>query len=129
VRRWLDETIEAAKEMGYVTTLLQRRRYVPELASSDQNTRRAAERAAINTPVQGSAADLIKLAMVRLDPLLEASGARMLLQVHDELLVEAAAESADEIAALMKRKMEEAMRLDVPLKVDVGIGNNWAEIH
>ena len=129
VRRWLDKTLETAKEQGYVTTLLQRRRYVPELASGDQNTRRAAERAAINTPVQGSAADLIKLAMVRLDPLLERRDARMLLQVHDELLVEAGADRAKETAALMKETMEEAMRLAVPLKVDVGIGSNWAEIH
>jgi DNA polymerase-1 len=129
VKAWLDGTIEAARELGHVTTLLNRRRYVPELKSSDVNTRRGAERVAINTPVQGSAADIIKLAMVRLDAALAGRPARMLLQVHDELVVEADAAIAEEVAALTKKTMEEAVTLDVHLRVDVGIGNNWAEIH
>jgi DNA polymerase-1 len=129
VKAWLDSTIETARERGYVTTLLNRRRYVPELRSSDVNTRRAAERATINTPVQGSAADIIKLAMVRLDTALAGKTARMLLQVHDELVVEVEERAAAEVAALMKEVMEQALPLDVHLRVDVGIGRNWAEIH
>ncbi|HPO11869.1 MAG TPA: DNA polymerase I [Candidatus Hydrogenedentes bacterium] len=129
VKHWLERVIEAAHEMGYVTTLMHRRRYVPELKSTDANTRKAAERAAINTPVQGTAADIIKVAMIRLDAALAGKPARLLLQVHDELLVEAEAGIAPEIAALMKKIMEEVIPLDVPLKVDVGIGSHWAEIH
>jgi DNA polymerase-1 len=129
VRAWIDETIEQARHDGYVTTVLQRRRYVPELNSADVVTRKAAERVAVNTPVQGSAADVIKLAMVKLDAALGKTRARMLLQVHDELVVESPAEEADRVAALMKQIMEQAIELDVALKVDVGIGNNWAEIH
>ena len=129
VRAWLDATIEAARKDGYVTTLLRRRRYLPDLKSADVNTQKAAERAAINTPVQGSAADIIKLAMIRVDAALRDMNARMLLQVHDELLVEAEADCAEDAASVMKRIMEEAIALEVPLKVDVGIGTNWAEIH
>jgi DNA polymerase-1 len=129
VRVWLTKTIDQACADGFVTTLLNRRRYLPELGSADNNVRRAAERMAINTPVQGSAADIIKLAMVRLDVALESAGARLLLQVHDELVAEAPEEKAAEAAGLIKDIMENAVLLDVPLKVDVGIGRNWAEIH
>jgi DNA polymerase-1 len=129
VRSWIEETLERAREEGYVTTILNRRRYMPELNSSDNVTRKAAERAAINTPVQGSAADVIKLAMIRVDEALRKTGARLLLQVHDELVVESPAKEAQHVAATMKKIMEEAIDLDVPLKVDVGIGGNWAEIH
>ncbi len=129
VRTWIDATLEKARETGYVATLLGRRRYMPELKASDMNVRRGAERAAINMPVQGTAADIIKTAMVRLDAALRDAAARMLLQVHDELLVEAPASEADRVAATMREIMENAMALDVPLKVDVGIGRNWAEIH
>jgi DNA polymerase-1 len=92
-------------------------------------TRKGAERAAVNTPVQGSAADVIKLAMIRLDDALAKTGARLLLQVHDELVVESPAGEAESVAAMMKKIMEEAIELDVALKVDVGTGDNWAEIH
>ncbi len=129
VRAWIDRTIAEARENGYVTTLLQRRRPVPDLNSTDNNLRRAAERVAINTPVQGSAADIIKVAMVRLDAALQGTRSRMLLQVHDELLVETPAGDAETTAATMKRIMEEAFPLAAPLKVDIGIGDNWAEIH
>ncbi len=138
VRAWLDETVAQAKETGYVSTLLNRRRYLPELKSSDARTRRAGERIALNTPVQGSAADVIKLAMVRLDPALaefnasaggEGLAAQLILQVHDELVVEARLSCAEEVAGLMVRVMEAALPLDAPLKVDVGTGGNWAEIH
>lgn len=129
VRAWLDGILEQAKRDGYVTTLFQRRRYLPELSGGDPNVRKAAERAAINTPVQGTAADIIKMAMVRLDPLLGRTDARMLLQVHDELVVETPAERAEETAALMRETMESVADLSVPLKVDIGTGRNWAEIH
>jgi DNA polymerase-1 len=129
VRAWLDATLEAARESGQVTTLLNRRRYIPEFKSSDPNARKAAERVAVNTPVQGSAADIIKLAMLRVDAALQDDDARMLLQVHDELVLEAAEEETGRVAALVREIMEQALPLDVPLKVEVGIGDNWAEIH
>ena len=102
---------------------------MPELTGSDVVARRAAERIVVNAPVQGTAADVIKIAMIRLDEALAETEAQMLLQVHDELLVEAPEDACDEIAATMKSIMEGAIELDVPLKVDVGIGANWAEIH
>ena len=129
VRAWLDACIEEAREKGYVSTLLQRRRYLPELKSTDQATRKAAERAAINAPVQGSAADIIKRAMIRLDAELAGGDARILLQVHDELLLECSETDARHVADLTREIMENAFVLRVPLKVDVGIGANWAEIH
>ncbi|MBI4557587.1 MAG: DNA polymerase I [Candidatus Hydrogenedentes bacterium] len=129
VRAWIDATLERARADGYVMTLLNRRRYVADLDSSDQNARKAAERVAVNTPVQGSAADIIKLAMVRLDAALEETEARLLLQVHDELLVEGPAAEAVRIAEIMKNIMEHAVTLDVPLKVDIGIGDHWAALH
>lgn len=129
VQVWIEKTLEAARKIGYVTTVLNRRRYMPELNSPDMVTRRGAERAAVNTPVQGSAADVIKLAMIRLDDALAKTGARLLLQVHDELVVESPASEAESVAAMMKKIMEQAIELDVALKVDVGTGDNWAEIH
>jgi len=129
IRTWLDSTMEQARERGYVTTVLNRRRYVPDINSGNANVRNAGERVAINTPVQGSAADIIKLAMIQLDKALRGGEATLLLQVHDELVVEAPAAKADEVARKMKHIMETTFALDVPLKVDVGVGNNWAEIH
>lgn len=129
VKTWLEKTKEQAKNLGYVTTLLNRRRYIPELDSSDANTRRAAERVAINTPVQGTAADIIKIAMIRLDEALANTSSRLVLQVHDELVAEGPAEECEQTAALMKKVMEGALTLSTPLKVDIEIGENWAEIH
>lgn len=129
VREWLDEVVVRAREEGYVTTLFGRRRYLPELGSRDANIRRGAERAAINTPVQGTAADIIKKAMVDLDPLLEGAGARMVLQVHDELLVETEAGREAETEALLRGVMENVLEMSVPLRVDTGAGRNWSEIH
>jgi len=129
VKAWLEETLVKAHDEGYVTTLLNRRRFLPELMSSDVNVRRGAERMATNTPVQGSAADIIKIAMIRVDNALAPKGADLLLQVHDELVVEAPAAEAEETGVLVREIMEDAYPLNVPLKVDVGIGRNWAEIH
>ncbi len=129
VHDWIERTKEEARENGFVTTLLNRRRYLPELTGSDAMARRAAERVAINTPVQGTAADIIKIAMIQLDMALEGTASRMLLQVHDELIVEAPQSECETTAATIKEIMEGAMKLKVALKVDLGIGLNWAEIH
>jgi len=129
VRRWIDATLERARADGFVTTLLNRRRYIPDLNSTDVNMRKAAERVAVNTPVQGSAADIIKLAMIQADRALAGTGAQLLLQVHDELVAEGPAETAEAVADTLRRSMESVVTLNVPLKVDVGVGRTWAEIH
>jgi DNA polymerase-1 len=129
VKRYIDETIEAARRDGFVTTILGRRRPIPEVLSSNQGTRSAAERAAVNTPIQGSAADLIKIPMIRLDRRLREAypDAWMILQVHDELVFDVPAEQAEGVAAIVRQEMESAMALDVPLKVDIAIGVTWAK--
>jgi DNA polymerase-1 len=131
VRRFLDETILAARERGYVRTLLGRRRYLPDLGSRNRVLRNAAERMAVNTVIQGTAADLIKKAMVDVDAALGAAGlrARMILQVHDELVFEAPAEEAGAVGELARRQMESVFALAVPLVVEVGSGRNWREAH
>lgn len=131
VARYMDRVIEEAGRTGHVTTLLGRRRPLPDLSSRNQNHRSGAERMARNTPIQGSAADIIKLAMLRCQARLEQSfgDVRMLLTVHDELVFEAPEGQADEVAKAMTEEMEQALPLDVPLKVDVGIGPDWVEAH
>jgi DNA polymerase I len=129
VRRYLDEQVEKARTCGYVETISGRRRYIPEIQSRNFNMRSFGERAATNAPVQGSAADIIKLAMISIhrETRLRGSGLRMLLQVHDELVFEAPAAEADEARALVKQLMESAFPLDVPLEVVTGTGQNWFE--
>lgn len=129
VRSFIEDTIVKAKEIGYVTTLLNRRRYVPELASEDNTTRQFGERIAVNTPVQGSAADIIKLAMINIHRRLIREGlkARMILQVHDELLLEVPDEELSAAKNLVIEEMEGVMPLAVPLKADSGAGKNWRE--
>jgi len=131
VRRFLDETVAAAKQQGFVTTLLGRRRYLPHLASRNRVLRNAAERMAVNTVIQGTAADLIKRAMVRVDAALqsEAWGAQMILQVHDELVFEVVPEHAEPLETRVRAEMEGAAELRVPLRVEVGRGSNWREAH
>ncbi|HOK09591.1 MAG TPA: DNA polymerase I [Candidatus Hydrogenedens sp.] len=129
VKQWLDQTIEEARKQGYITTLFNRRRYISDLNSSNQVVRRSAERMAVNTPVQGSAADIIKKAMIEVDHFLQDVGARLLLQVHDELLIEVPRKQAKDVAYQVKSIMEKVVTLRVPLKVDIGLGNNWAEAH
>jgi DNA polymerase-1 len=133
VRVWLDRTIEEAKRTGYVETLLGRRRYLPEIASTNRSVAQFAERMAINTPVQGTAADMIKQAMLAIDRELAAPGRRwralMVLQIHDELLFEVPEAEAERLIALVRERMEGVMKLAVPVKVDVGRGKNWAEAH
>jgi DNA polymerase-1 len=131
VRRWLDRTISEAHETGYVTTLLGRRRYIPELSMRNDSDRSAGERIAANTPIQGSAADLCKLAMLTIDRKLQgvAPGARMLLQIHDELVFEAPEAEVEPVKALVEHSMRNAYPLDVPLVVSVGVGRSWGEAH
>ncbi len=131
VRRFMEKTIAEAKERGYVTTILSRRRPIPELANSMPAVRGIGERAAINTPIQGSAADLIKLAMIRIARRLKTEGrrSRMLLQIHDELIFEVIENEIEEMTRLVREEMEGAMTLSVPLKVDIGVGVNWGEAH
>ncbi len=131
VKKWIDRIIEETENKGYTETLLGRRRKVPELVSDNYNTKEFGKRIAINTPVQGSAADIIKLAMIRIDERLrkESIDATMILQIHDELLFEADASCLDEAKALIVDEMENAVKLSVPLKVEVGVGNNWYEAH
>ena len=127
VRQYLDSMKEAAAEKGYVETLLGRRRYIPEMRSRNPGVRGFGERLATNSPIQGTAADLLKIAMIRLHDRLAGSdtGARMLLQVHDELLLEVPGAKVDETLAIVREEMEGAIQLDVPLKVDQGIGRSW----
>jgi DNA polymerase-1 len=129
VRRFIDETIESATELGYVTTLFGRRRQVPELRARNRQTRSLGERLAVNTVIQGTAADIIKLAMVRADRALEEAGVqtRLILQIHDELLFEGPADEAEQAAEIVQHEMVAACELDPPLAVDVGIGPNWLE--
>jgi DNA polymerase I len=134
VRQFIDGTLEEGRRTGVVRTLAGRRRPVPELASKNGQVRSAAERVAVNMPIQGTAADILKRAMIDVHRVLEArpargSGvrARMILTVHDELLFEVPREEADEVAALVKQHMEAAADLAVPLTVDIGIGENWKD--
>ena len=131
VRRYMDETIAGAREKGYVSTLLGRRRPLRDIASRNGTVRASAERNAINTPVQGSAADLVKLAMVRVHDALRTRhlAARLVLQVHDELVLDVPETEVAEVSALVKEAMESAMPLRVPLRADVGVGVNWLEAH
>ncbi len=131
VRRFLDDTKAAAKQDGFVRTLLGRRRYLPDLASRNRGLRMAAERMAVNTVIQGTAADLIKKAMIEVADTLRAEGfgARMILQVHDELVFDAPAGEADGLAEAVRGVMEGVYALDVPLVVDVGSGAHWRDAH
>jgi DNA polymerase-1 len=131
VRRWLDATVARVRETGEVRTLFGRRRELPEIASRNPGLRQAAERMAVNTPIQGTAADVIKIAMIRVDRALrrERLDARMILQVHDELVLEAAEGAVAGAEALLRREMEGAAELAVPLEVETGHGRNWAEAH
>jgi DNA polymerase-1 len=127
VKRYQEDTIARVKDDGYVTTMLGRRRYLPEIRSKNFNVRSFAERAAINSPIQGTAADLLKIAMIRIHRRLTGSKipARMLLTVHDELVFEVEWTEADRLAAMVKEEMEGAIALDVPVEVGIGTGPTW----
>jgi DNA polymerase-1 len=129
VRTFLDDTIQQAKRDGYVETLFGRRRYIPELKDKNFNVRAFGERTAMNSPIQGSAADLIKIAMINLHRALESSdtSAVILLQVHDELILEAPESESERVATIVRTEMTNAGNLKVPLVVDVGVGPNWLD--
>ncbi|MGH2925095.1 MAG: DNA polymerase, partial [Solirubrobacterales bacterium] len=127
VKAFIDETIAQAERDGFVFTLLGRRRAIPELRSGQRQRRSLGERLAVNTVIQGTAADIIKLAMVRCDAALADSGldTRLVLQIHDELLFEGPEKELDSAATLVNREMCEAFELDPPLAVDIGTGKDW----
>ena len=131
VRAYMDRVVEQGRADGYVSTLYGRRRWLPELKSSNFNTRAFGERVALNMPIQGSAADIIKLAMLRVDAALRDAGlaARLVLQVHDELIVECPEEEAEQVKELLKTEMESVAQLSVPLIADAKAGRTWAEAH
>ena len=129
VKRYMDAAVAEGREKGYVTTLMGRRRYLPELASANFNLRSFGERCAMNSPIQGTAADIIKLAMIRVADALRKGGykARLILQVHDELIVEAPEDEQERVRALLKDCMEGVAALAVPLKTDISVGRDWRE--
>jgi DNA polymerase-1 len=131
VKAYLDQTLETARQQGYVLTMHGRKRQIPDINSANITARQAAERIATNTPLQGTAADLIKIAMIRIHDLIRTRKlrSRMVLQIHDELLFEVPEDELELMQKLVCREMEGAMKLSVPLKVDMGWGKNWAEAH
>jgi DNA polymerase-1 len=131
VRDYMDTLINNALKSGYVATIFNRKRAIPELKSSNRNIRQLGERLATNSPVQGSAADVIKISMINISNRLkrEKLESKMLLQVHDELLFEVPEKEKEVLSRLVREEMEHAVKLEVPLKVDMGMGSNWAEAH
>jgi DNA polymerase-1 len=131
VKKYMDESIRKAREQGYVTTMFGRRRYLRDIQSRNQVVRGNAERNAINAPIQGTAADIIKIAMVRIHEKLknEGYGSKMILQVHDELIFEVVPGELERLKEMVIHEMSNAVKLDIPLKVDCGTGKNWLEAH
>ena len=129
VRDYMNNLLEEGRRLGYVETMYGRKRQIPGLESKNQNARHSAERQAMNSPIQGSAADIIKLAMLAVDRELKKGNfkSRMVLQVHDELILEVVDSEVDVITELLRREMENAAEMKVPLKVDIKYGRNWAE--
>ena len=129
IRGWIDSTLASARERGYVETLLGRRRYVPDITSGNATVRSFAERNAVNAPIQGTSADIIKMAMVAVDRRLEGLRSRMVLQIHDELLLEVPSEEIETVSAMLKEEMQGVISLNVPLTVECNYGSNWLEAH
>ncbi len=131
VAEYREQTVASAREKGYVTTLFNRRRYLPDIDHKNRIIRSEAERMAVNTPIQGTAADLIKMAMIQIHDRLKRASLRtkMLLQVHDELVFEVPEGEIRDVQVLVREEMEGVYRLDVPLKADIKIGGNWDEAH
>ena len=131
LKGYIEKQIAFAREHGYVETILGRRRYLPDVYSRNQVVRGAAERNAVNAPIQGSAADIIKIAMVRIAQRLEREhlSTRMLLQVHDELLFDVPKPELEVVTPIIREEMQQAYKLSVPLIVEIGTGNNWLEAH
>ena len=131
VQQFMVDIVHQVQKKGYVTTLLNRRRYIPEINSDNRRIRDFAERTAINTPIQGSAADMIKVAMINIQRRLEEKGlaSKMILQVHDELVFDVVQNELDQVQAMVKHEMENAIPLNVPVKVEMGTGRNWLKAH
>jgi DNA polymerase-1 len=131
VKQYINDTIGAARERGYVETLLGRRRYLPDLNSHNNNLRQNAERQAINMPIQGTAADMIKLAMINIDRAFSKARLKtlMILQVHDELVFELKKDEEEKVRSLVTKHMQESLKLNVPIEVEIGVGKNWLEAH
>jgi len=131
VKQYINDTIGAARERGYVETLLGRRRYLPDLNSHNNNLRQNAERQAINMPIQGTAADMIKLAMINIDRSFAKARLKtlMILQVHDELVFELKKDEEEKVRSLVTKHMQESLKLNVPIEVEIGVGKNWLEAH
>ncbi len=131
IERYLEDIVREAKENGYVTTMFNRRRNIPELSAQNKNIKNFGERVAMNSPIQGSSADIIKIAMINVDKRLKESGtgAKLILQVHDELLVECPSEHAETVLAILRHEMENAAKMAVPLDVEAKIGKTWYECH
>ena len=131
IRSFIDGTLESARRTGYVETIFGRRRYVPDVNSHNANIRAMAERNAVNAPIQGSAADIIKLAMIGVDGALRQQGlrARMVLQIHDELVLEVPEDEIQPVKRILTEQMEGVLALSVPLTVECNYGKNWLEAH
>jgi DNA polymerase-1 len=131
VKIYMEESIKKARDLGFVTTMFGRKRYLPDIHSQNQVVRGNAERNAINAPIQGSAADIIKIAMVRIHNRMKKEKylSKMILQVHDELIFEAETSELDVLKNMVLDEMSNAVKLDIPLKVDWGTGKNWFEAH
>ncbi len=131
IESYLEDTIKLAKEQGYTTTMFSRRRYIPELSAPNKMVRNFGERVARNSPIQGSSADIIKIAMINVAKRLAESGlgAKLLLQVHDELLLECPREHAEAVQSILTEEMENAVNLAVPLRVEANSGDSWFDCH
>jgi DNA polymerase-1 len=130
VKKYMKDIVDFARQHGYVETLLKRRRYLPDINSKNKNTQAFAERMALNTPIQGTSADIIKLAMLDIEKKLQSEKlqAEMLLQIHDELILEVAAEEVNAVAAILKEAMENAYSLMAPLEVNFKMGADWGKM-
>jgi len=130
VREFIDAQIHKARSEGFVTTLMGRRRYIPEINSKNMGIRQFAERQAVNTPIQGTASDLIKMAMVKIAEQIKKSGlkSKMILQIHDELVFDLPIEELDVLSRMVKEEMEQVKKLDVPIKIDMKKGKNWLDM-
>jgi DNA polymerase-1 len=131
ISSYIEDTLAAARETGYVETIFGRRRYLPDITSKNGTVRALAERNAINAPIQGTSADIIKLAMINVDRRLRKEGlaSRMVLQIHDELVFDAVREEVEVLQRIVKEEMENVTTLSVPLTVECNYGNNWLEAH
>ena len=129
IKNFMDNIVEEAKKRGYVETLFHRRREIPELSSNNYMVRQFGARVAMNTPIQGTAADIMKIAMIKLFDRIEKEklSAKLILQVHDELIVECKKEESEQVKQVLKESMENATKLSIPLKVEISVANNWYE--